>query len=536
MHLSRVSSGIVMLAFAGSFAGCSTSMESADSNYRATAENPNSQVPPSDPQVPMFDPDAAAAAESDPKAEAEQDPGAFTATASDPFSTFAADVDTASYDLFRSRLMNSGALPDRAWVRTEEFVNYFDYDYAAPGSDDKHPFRIALAATTNFLDNPRAVLRVGIQAATPPESEKRPTNLAFLIDVSGSMQDAYKLPLVKKLLSETLEVLDPDDRVAVVTYAAGTSVALHSVPVSERSTIEAVIEDLSANGSTNGAGGIQLAYEEVHSEWIDGGINHVILCTDGDFNVGVSNTSELVDLIEKERKSGITFTAVGFGLDPNDAMLEEISNHGNGVYGVVGSAEDATKYAHERMLSTLTHVAKDMKIQVEFNPEFVWAYRLLGYENRAIADDDFRDDLVDAGEVGAGHRVTALYELALDPEQLPAGEEPSAGETSDLERSIDADDLVLVRVRYKDVGASEQDPAHEVKQGLSATSLDTPDRDLEWAGAVAQFAEILKGSPHASKALLPGIESVLEAQTGRDAERDEFIELFREARALLEAE
>ena len=521
MHISRISSGVVVVALAGSLAGCSASAESAangDYTYYPT------------PEVPASEPDSETKTPPE-----EEDPSAFTAAASDPFSTFAADVDTASYDLFRSSLVNSGSLPERAWVRTEEFINYFDYEYPAPSADDEHPFRIALAATTNFLDNPRALLRVGIQAAAPPPSEKRPTNLAFLVDVSGSMQDSYKLPLVKKLLSETLEVLDPDDRVSVVTYASGTRVALRSTRVSESSTIEAVIENLSAGGSTNGGGGIQLAYEQVHSEWIDGGINHVILCTDGDFNVGVSTTTDLVDLIEKERTSGITFTAVGFGLDPNDAMLEEISNHGNGVYGVIGSEADATKYAHERMLSTLIHVAKDMKIQVEFNPEFVWAYRLLGYENRAIADDDFRDDRVDAGEVGAGHRVTALYELALDADQLPAGEEPSAGTASDLERSVDPDDLVQVRVRYKEVGASEQDPAFEVKRALSAADLDTPDRDLEWAGAVAQFAEILKGSPHSSAALLPEIEAVLEAQAGRDEERDEFIELFREARALLEA-
>jgi Ca-activated chloride channel family protein len=359
--------------------------------------------------------------------------------------------------------------------------------------------------------------------------------LAFLIDVSGSMQDPLKLPLVKKLLMETLEMLDPEDRVSVVTYASGTRVALPSTLVAERATLEAVISDLSPSGATNGAGGIQLAYREVRSEWIEGGVNHVVLCTDGDFNVGVSSTTELVKLIEDERESGVTFTAVGFGAGPNDAMLEEISNHGNGIYGAVGTQAQAEEYAHERMLSTLYHVAKDMKIQVEFNPELVWAYRLLGYENRAIADDDFRDDAVDAGEVGAGHRVTALYELAFDESGLPAGIEVGEGSTSELTRKIGAEDLVQVRVRYKEVGASEDDAAFEVVRALPESALTKPDLDLAWAGAVAEFAELLKESPTANRALLSEIAAVIEAQAGRDAERDEFIELFQQARPLLEA-
>jgi Ca-activated chloride channel family protein len=428
-------------------------MSTADNGAALPSQGADAYAPPGGEIVPP-----PGSEEADPSEES-----AFVATESDPFSTFGADVDTASYDLFRSNLANGWGLPDPSSVRTEDFVNYFDYEYEEPAEGER-PFTIDLAATSQFLDAPTALLRVGIQAAAAPPTEKRPANLAFLIDVSGSMQDSLKLPLVKRLLTETLEVLEPDDRVSLVTYASGTGVALPSTPVSERSAIEAVITDLSPGGATNGAGGIQLAYEQIKSAWIEGGINHVVLCTDGDFNVGVSSTSELVKLIENERKSGITFTAVGFGAGPNDAMLEQISNHGNGIYGAVGTEAQATEYAHERMLGTLYHVAKDMKIQVEFNPELVVAYRLLGYENRAIADDDFRDDFVDAGEVGAGHRVTALYELALESGQLPEGETPSDGETSDLERSIQSGDLVLVRVRYKDVGASEEDAAHEVKR------------------------------------------------------------------------
>lgn len=515
MNLSRIGVRVLTIACASSVAGCSYDSASSNDSGGSMA------LPP--PEV-----------EADPTLESAKDGSSFVATDSDPFSTFGADVDTASYDLFRAGLVNNWGLPDPRSVRTEDFVNYFDYEYDKP-ADGERPFRIDLAATGDFLGGPTALLRVGIQAAEAPPTAKRPANLAFLIDVSGSMQDSLKLPLVKRLLTETLEVLEPDDRVSIVTYASGTGVALQSTPVSKRNSIEGVISDLSPGGSTNGAGGIQLAYEEVKSNWVEGGINHVVLCTDGDFNVGVSSTGELVKLIENERKSGITFTAVGFGAGPNDAMLEEISNHGNGIYGAVGTEAQATEYAHERMLGTLYHVAKDMKIQVEFNPEVVVAYRLLGYENRAIADDDFRDDQVDAGEVGSGHRVTALYQLAFERRQLPAGETPSAGEESELERTVGSEDMVLVRVRYKDIGASEADAAHEVKQSLAVNALAPADRDLAWAGAIAEFAEILKGSTYAKPELLPRIEDLIEAQAGRDDERDEFIELFSQARSLYEA-
>lgn len=462
------------------------------------------------------------------------DGGTFILTDQDPFSTFAADVDTASYDLFRSSLENSGQLPEQSWVRTEEFINYFDYDYPAPAEDAEHPFSISLRATTNFLDNPRALLSVGIQAKEPPPFERKAANLAFLVDVSGSMQDSTKLPLVKRLLTETLGVLDVEDRVSVVTYASGTRVALPSTPVSESAQIVQVINGLSAGGSTNGAGGIQLAYDQVEQNWLEGGINHVILCTDGDFNVGVSSIDGLVDLIETKRETGITFTAVGFGMVPNDAMMEEISNKGNGVYGAIATEEQATEYAHERMLSSLNFVAKDLKIQVEFNPKYVYAYRLLGYENRALLDDDFRDDVIDAGEVGAGHRVTALYELALDPDQLPAGASTGGAAQADLQREIASDDLVLVKVRYKDVDATLEDAAYEVQQSLAHDGLTKPDDDLAWAGAVAYFAEILKQSEYMTPELLPELETVVKAQAGRDDQRDEFIRLFEQARPLVE--
>ncbi len=458
----------------------------------------------------------------------------FTSTSSDPFSTFAADVDTASYDLFRSSVTNAHTLPSPSSVRTEEFVNYFDYGYVAPSTEDEHPFSIHLAATADYFDTPRTILRVGIQAREPIAFEKKPTNVAFLVDTSGSMEDPLKLPLVQAVLTEALKVLDPEDQVAVVTYGGSTGVSLASTPAANASQIQNVIDNLGASGGTNGAQGIQLAYDQVRSNFIEGGINHVILCTDGDFNVGPSTISELVELIEEERKSGITFTALGFGVNPNDAMMEEISNKGNGTYAIIGSEEQAKEYAEERLLSTLQMVAKDLKIQVEFNTEQVYAYRLLGYENRAIADEDFRDDLVDAGEVGAGHRVTAIYELALNDEQLPEGAEVSAGESSDEPREVSGEDLVLVKVRYKDVEADESDAAYEVRRALSVGDLTEPDEDLQWAAGVAAFAEVLRGSPLVDPAILDQVQAVVERQADRDAERAEFLELLLLARPMIE--
>lgn len=457
----------------------------------------------------------------------------FVRTASDPFSTFAADVDTASYDLFRSRLSNLGELPDANTVRTEEFINSFVYDYPAPSTQERHPFRIDLAAAPSYLGAPRALLRVGIQAIEPERFEKKPTNLAFLVDVSGSMQDSLKLPLVKKLLTETLAVLDPEDQVAIVTYASGTAVPLPSTSAASPAVGQAIAA-LEPSGATNGQAGLGLAYQQVADNYVEGGINHVVLSTDGDFNVGPASTEELVRWIERERNSGITFTGVGFGTDLNDAMLEAISNKGNGIYGIVGSIDDAVDYAHDRMLASLQLVAKDLKIQVEFNPERVAAYRLIGYENRALADEEFFDDTIDAGEVGAGHRVTALYELALDEDALPEGAVLSSGEPSDLTREVAASDLVQVKVRYKSLDAQGEDPSFEVVESLAAEALAKPDPELEWAGAVAAFAQILAGSPYVDVDWLPQIDAAVRAQASRDAARAEFVSLFERARPLLE--
>jgi Ca-activated chloride channel family protein len=458
----------------------------------------------------------------------------------DPFSTFAADVDTASYDVMR-RDLNLGMVPVPESVRVEDYVNYFAYDYPAPTEDAEHPFSIALAAAPHPVRAGITLLRVGIQAVKPAATEKKPAHIVFLIDVSGSMQSEEKLPLVQRTLTQALSVLDANDLVSIVTYAGSTEVRLQPTRVLESATITAVINSLNAGSGTNGAAGIDLAYAQAEAGFIEGGINHVVLCTDGDFNLGPSSDEALVELIEQKRATGITLTTLGYGIgNLNDSMMEKVSNAGNGIYSVISSPIQADRYAEERLLATVEHVAKDMKIQLELNPEHVLAYRLLGYENRAIADDDFRDDVVDAGEIGAGHRVTALYELVMTGGELPAvAEAPEAQDGDPVEgaREIAAEDLVLVKVRYKQPGASAENAATEVQQtlapALAETSLEAADLDMKWAVAMAMLAEVLKGSPYASSEDLAAIERLIGVQAERDAYRGELVDLVAKYRALL---
>jgi Ca-activated chloride channel family protein len=457
----------------------------------------------------------------------------FVLAAHDPFSTFGADVDTASYDVFRRNVEHQVPTAPES-VRVEDFVNYFKYDYPAPAEGAEHPFKVSLAAAPNAFGRATTLLRVGIQAENPPPSAKKPTNLVFLIDTSGSMGAEDKLPLVQFLAKHALEILGADDLISIVTYSETATVQLAPTKVVQKEQITQVIDRLVAGGSTNGAGGIQLAYQQAQSAFIADGINHVMLCTDGDFNVGISDPEQLVGFIETERKSGITLTALGFGLgNLNDELMERVSNAGNGIYSVVTSQEQASRYAEERMLSSLRYVAKDMKIQLEWNPAEVEAYRLIGYEDRAIADQSFRDDKVDAGEVGAGHRVTALYEVVRKGDAVPApAGAPAAqsGEPVDGDREIEAGELVRVKVRYKLPNASESDPAREVMQKLAPSEIgalfDSADQDLRWAAAIAAYAEILKHSPYALPSSTTQLRTVFAAQAERDAARAEFLKLF----------
>ncbi|MEY4513107.1 MAG: hypothetical protein RLZZ450_5229 [Pseudomonadota bacterium] len=462
----------------------------------------------------------------------------FVDTSKDPFSTFGADVDTASYDYLRQSLQTYKQVPRPELVRVEDYVNYFKYGYAIPAADAAQPFAISLAAAAHPLGRATTLVRVGIQAKAAPKTENKQANLVFLVDVSGSMADPLKLPLVKRVLNEALKVLATTDKVSIVTYAGDTRVRLAPTLVSSPETITKVINALEAGGGTAGASGINLAYEQAQAGFVAGGINHVILCTDGDFNIGVSSNEALVALVKEKRASGVTLTALGFGRDNlNDAMMERVSNAGNGSYSIVYSEDQAIEYANERLLSTIVHVAKDMKIQVEFNPAEVLAYRLVGYEDRAIADTLFRDDKVDGGEVGAEHRVTALYEVVRTGGVLPTGAGVpalSAGEASTGAREVDPSELVRVKVRSKAVTATDADPATEVTASLKPADISpTPDADLTWAAAVAGFAEVLRLSPYTSANDLATVETLVTAQKDRDSDRAEFVQLVGTARALL---
>ena len=466
----------------------------------------------------------------------------YVMVAHDPLSTFAVDVDTASYDIFRRDVLD-GRLPQPESVRLEEYVNVLPYDYPAPAHDAAEPFAIHLEVAPSPLEAGRPVLSVGIRGKEAPPEEVRPANLVFLVDVSGSMGRADKEPLVRRVLTEALEVLQPTDRVAVVTYASQTQVRLESTAVSKRELIQGVIDGLLPGGATAGGAGLLLAYQQAEANFIEGGINHIVLCTAGDFNVGPASIPELVELVEEKRRTGVTLTVLGFGSgNLNDAMMEEISNRGNGVYGVIANEDHAVQYVRERLLSTMTFIAKDVKIQVEFNPEHVLAYRLLGYENRAIADDEFRDDLVDAGEIGSGHTVTALYELVLACGEVPEPEgapEVEDGEAYAGEAEVAPDDLVLVKVRYKHPDAGEEDAAFEVGVGLEPGDANAciwdAGKDHRWAVAMASFAEILKESPFADPGRLAAIEEVILSSGGEDdTARQEFLGLFARARELLD--
>lgn len=496
-----------------------------------TGAPPTMQPPP--PAV--VDPD-------DPNREQYDAPGTnpFVVAAHDPLSTFATDVDTASYDIFR-RDINRGVLPQKESVRLEEYVNAFGYEYPAPSLDAPHPFSITLRAAKSPLPSAQTTLMaVAIKAKEIPWG-KRPANLVFLVDVSGSMSADNKLPLVKEVLRQALEVLDGEDTLSIVTYSGSTAVRLAPTPVSDRARILSVINSLGAGGSTAGGAGIELAYQQAEKGFITGGINHVLLCTDGDFNVGISDTDALVALIEEKRETGITLTALGFGFgNLNDAMMEAVTNAGNGIYSVISDKDQAIQYAHEKLLRTFNLVAKDVKIQVELNPDKVYAYRLLGYENRALQDDQFRDDKVDAGEVGSGHTVTAIYELALNPSELPQGAgtpQPVDGVASDHQSLVPASELCRVRIRYKGPNATSDDAAQEIEAGLAESTI-LPDvasasADLRWAIAVAALAEILKESPYADRTALPTIESLLKASAGTAADRLELLDLFAKAKPLL---
>jgi Ca-activated chloride channel family protein len=410
--------------------------------------------------------------------------------AAEPISTFSVDVDTGAYANAR-RFLTGGALPPKDAVRTEELINYFRYDYPRPESRGA-PFTVTTDVAVSPWNPETRLLRIGLRGYDLPRAARPPANLVFLVDVSGSMSSADKLPLVKAALSQLAGNLSPRDKVSIVVYAGAAGLVLD--PTSDTRKIRAALESLNAGGSTAGGAGIQLAYRVARDSFIEGGVNRVVLATDGDFNVGVTDQDALIELIEKERDSGITLTALGFGTgNLNDAMMEQVADHGNGNYAYIDSALEAEKVLSDEMQSTLFTIAKDVKIQVEFNPAQVAQYRLIGYENRALRNEDFNNDKVDAGDIGAGHQVTAIYEI------VPAGAkgwvDPLRYGGATVEGEARSEELAFVKLRYKlPDGATSKLIERAVPTRLFANAT-LPRGDMAFATAVAAYGQLLRGDP-----------------------------------------
>ena len=455
----------------------------------------------------------------------------FRLVSASPLSTFSIDVDRASYANIR-RFIQSGERPPVDAVRIEEMINYFPYDWGRVSGD--HPFSVTTEVWEAPWQGEHRLVRIGLHAESIDTGDLPASNLVFLLDVSGSMTPDNKLPLLKKAFALLVEQLRPQDRVAIVVYAGAAGLVLPSASGDEKAEILAALEDLQAGGSTAGGAGLALAYDVARKHYIDGGNNRVILATDGDFNVGASSDAEMVRLIEKERESGTFLTVLGFGTgNLKDSKMEQIADHGNGNFHYVDGLLEARKVLVEEMGGTLLTLAKDVKLQVEFNPARAAGYRLIGYENRLLADEDFNDDTKDAGELGAGHTVTALYEV------VPAGVEVPRGEVDDLRYQPQPDDpppsdfddeLMYVKVRYKDPDGATS----KLMERAVADRVRSPSTDFRFAAAVAGFGMLLRESGHAGQLTLDDVVRMAERGKGHDPRgyRGEFIRLVETTRDL----
>jgi Ca-activated chloride channel family protein len=455
----------------------------------------------------------------------------FLSPLKNPLSTFSIDVDTASYANVR-RFLNDNVLPPPAAVRVEELINYFKYDYASP--EGEHPFSVNTEIARCPWQSEHWLARVGLKGVEIDRQQKPAANLVFLLDVSGSMNSPDKLPLVKSAMKMLLDQLDENDRVAIAVYAGASGLVLPPTSASDREVILSAIQRLGAGGSTNGGEGIQLAYQVAAQNLIPDGVNRVILCTDGDFNVGVTERSDLIDLIQVEAKRGVFLSVLGFGTgNLKDATMEQLADKGNGNYSYIDSLQEARKLLVEDALGTLVTIAKDVKIQIDFNPQHVQAYRLIGYENRMLQAEDFRDDKKDAGEIGAGHTVTALYEIVPVGIESPVlAVEPSKYQEVVIESSGPTDEVMTVRLRYKQPDGEEGIEFH-VPAGVSEEASPGSE-DFQFAASVAGFGMLLRGSEYSGEATFELIENLARSGVGQsdDTYRHEFLRLIDTAKLL----
>ncbi|MDN5937886.1 MAG: VWA domain-containing protein [Salinisphaera sp.] len=451
--------------------------------------------------------------------------------AKQPVSTFSVDVDTASYANVR-RMLEAGRLPPQAAVRVEELINYFDYHYAVPRNANR-PFGVTVAMAPTPWNSNTQLLQIGIQG-WKPTGEPPPANLVFLVDVSGSMRPQNKLPLLKSSLKLMVEQLRPQDHVSLVTYAGTTRVALEPTPGDQKARIIAAINGLGAGGSTNGEAGIQLAYNMARQGFIEHGINRVLLATDGDFNVGVTSFEALIDLAERKRDTGVALTTLGFGAgNLNDHLMEQLADAGDGNYAYIDSLAEAQRVLVKHYAATTRTIARDVKVQIEFNPTVVREYRLIGYANRMLEREDFNNDNVDAGDIGAGHTVTALYEIAL------AG---SGGAYSDPLRYRDGapeapakrNELAFLRLRYKAPdGEHSQLIERPIERSQSQPLAQTSDA-FRFAAAVAAFGQLLRGGKYTGSYTYQDVLALARNARASDAggRRGEFVQLVQLADGL----
>jgi Ca-activated chloride channel family protein len=452
---------------------------------------------------------------------------------SDPVSTFSVDVDTGSYTNIR-RMLNEGRLPPQDAVRIEEMINYFSYDYKAP-KNLKQPFRVTAEVAPAPWSTEKHLLHIGIKGYEMDRSQLPASNLVFLVDVSGSMHSQNKLPLLKSALKMLSNQLSAKDRISLVVYAGASGVVLEPTAGNQTARITSALNTLQAGGSTNGGAGIRLAYTMAERAFIKNGINRVILATDGDFNVGTTNFESLIDLVEQKRKSGISLTTLGFGSgNYNDHLMEQLADKGNGNYAYIDTINEARKVLVDEVGSTLMTIAKDVKIQVEFNPDVVSEYRLIGYENRMLKREDFNNDQVDAGEIGAGHTVTALYEITLkgkkgriDPLRYDSSQASKAKASSS--------ELAFLRLRYKQPDADKsQLIEYPLNKNMIKKNLSTATNNFRFSAAVAAFGELLRGGTYAENMNYDAVLKLVRNAKGNDGNgyRGEFLNLVRTAAAL----
>lgn len=451
-----------------------------------------------------------------------------------PVSTFSIDVDTASYANIRRMLAKDGRLPPSNAVRLEEMINYFDYQYPTPPSTDT-PFSIHTELAPAPWSQKHHLLRIGLKGFQPDMVERPAANLVFLVDVSGSMRSPDKLGLVKQSLRLLVNQLTANDRIALAVYAGNAGMVLESTPGNQKAKIMTAIEGLQAGGSTHGSAGIHLAYQLAQQHLIKDGINRVIIASDGDMNVGTVSIEALKDLIERKRQLGISLTTLGFGSgNYNDALMEQLADVGNGHAAYIDSLKEAHKVLVNEMQSTLLTIAKDVKIQIEFNPNMVSEYRLIGYENRLLKREDFTNDRVDAGDIGAGHTVTALYEIVL---------KGSGGErvphlrygNSESTQTPTTNELAFIKLRYKQPNA---DTSREVSQSItqmhSVREFGQSSDDFRFAASVAGFGQLLQGGTYTGDWTYNDALNVARNARGKDPHgyRSELVRLIELAQSL----